>query len=169
MLRFMEGWFIERGAVAMEDFFEGWHKGGGPEGEGYWSHLLSWWAVRDRPDVMLVSYRKMVADPAGHIRKLADFAGIPLDDELFELTLERTSRSWMLANKHRFDDAMMRKLSETKGGLPPGSDSAKVRNSDGSHRDELPPALADRIDAIWGEQVTPVLGYADFAELEESL
>ena len=169
MLRFMEGWFIEQGAVTMEDFFEGWQKGGGPEGEGYWSHLLSWMAVRDRPDVLLVSYSKMVADPAGHIRKLADFAGIPLGEDLLELTLDRTSRSYMLSNKHRFDDAMMRKLSETKGGLPAGSDSAKVRNSDGSHHDELTPALADRIDAMWTEQVTPVLGYADFAELEKAL
>jgi hypothetical protein len=169
MLRFMEGWFIERGAVSMEDFFEGWHRGGGAEGEGYCSHLLSWWAVRDRPDVLLFSYRKMVADPAGHIRRLADFAGIPLDDELLELTLERTSRSYMLANKHRFDDALMRNLSETEGGLPRGSDSAKVRNSDGSHRDELTPDLSRRIDEMWTEQITPVLGYANFTELEEAL
>ena len=169
MLRFMEGWFIEPGAVAIEDFFEGWQRGGGPEGEGYWSHLLSWWAVRDRPDVLLLSYRKMVADPAGHIRRVADFAGIPHDDELLELTLERTSRSYMLEHKHRFDDAMMRHLSETKGGLPPGSDSAKVRSSDGSHADELPADLSRRMDELWAEKVTPVTGHSSFAELEAAL
>ena len=169
MLRFMEGWFIEPGAVAIEDFFEGWQRGGGPEGEGYWGHLLSWWAVRDRPDVLLLSYRKMVADPVGHIRRVADFAGIPLDDELLELTLERTSRSYMLEHKHRFDDAMMRHLSETKGGLPPGSDSAKVRSSDGSHADDLPADLSCRMDELWAEKVTPVTGHSSFAELEAAL
>ena len=169
MYRFMEGWFLEPGAVPIEDFFEGWLKGRGPEGEGYWSHLLSWWAVRDRPEVLLFSYRKMVRDRAAHIRRLADFAGIDLDDSLLELTVERTSRAYMLEHKDRFDDALMRRLSETKGGLPPGSDSAKIRASDGSHADELPPDIARRIDEAWAERIEAVLGFANFAELEAAL
>lgn len=169
MYRFMEGWFIEPGTVPMEDFFEGWLKGRGPEGEGIWSHMLSWWSVRKRPDVLLLSYRNIVSDPAGHIRRLADFAGIPLDDELFELTLERTSRAYMLAHKNRFDDFLMRGLSEKLTGMPPGSDSAKVRATTGSHDTELPPAIARRIDELWKEKITPVLGFADFAELEAAL
>lgn len=169
MFRFMEGWFLEPGAVAIEDFFEGWIKGRGPEGEGYFDHLVGWWAVRDDPNVLLLAYRKIVADRAHHIRRLAAFAGIPLDDELLELTLERTSRDWMLDHKNRFDDALMREMSETKGGLPPGSDSAKVRDSDGRHADELPPAIAQRIDAMWAERIEPVLGYRDFSELEAAL
>jgi hypothetical protein len=63
----------------------------------------------------------------------------------------------------------MREMSETKGGLPPGSDSAKVRRSDGSHADELPPAIAARIDEIWAERITPALGFASFAELDAEL
>lgn len=169
MFRFMEGWFIEPGTVSIEDFFEGWIRGRGAEGEGYFDHLLGWWAVGDQPNVLLLSYRKIVADPQHYIRELAEFAGIPLDDELLELTLERTSRSYMLAHKHQFDDALMREMSETRGGLPRGSDSAKVRSSDGSHSDELPPAIAERIDEIWAERITPVLGFADFAALEEEL
>jgi Sulfotransferase domain len=169
MYRFMEGWFIEPGAIPMEEFFEGWVKGRGPAGEGYFDHLLGWWAVRDDPDVLLFSYRKIVDDPATHIRRLADFAEIPLDAALLELTLERTSRSWMLAHKQQFDDALMREMSETKGGLPRGSDSAKVRASDGSHADELPSEIANRIDQLWSERITPLLGFADFASLEAEL
>ena len=169
MYRFMEGWFLEPGAVPIEEFFEGWIKGRGAEGEGYFDHLLSWWAVRDEPNVMLLSYRKVVADRAAHIRRLADFAGIPLDDELLELTLERTSRSWMLAHKHRFDDALMREKSETKGGLPPRQRQRQGADSDGSHSDELSPAIAERIDQEWAERITCVLGYANFAELEAEL
>ena len=169
MYRFMEGWFLEPGAVSMEDFFEGWLKGRGPEGEGYFDHLLSWWAVRNQPNVLLFSYAKMVANPAEHIRRLARFARIPLDDELLELALERTSRSWMLAHKDRFDDALMRELSETRGGLPRGSDSAKVRDSDGCHSDELDRRIAERIDEAWREKVGSALGYRNFAELETEL
>lgn len=169
MFRFMEGWFLEPGAVPIEDFFEGWVKGRGPEGEGYFDHLLGWWAVREQQNVLLLSYRKVVADRAGHIRRLAHFAGIPLDDELLGLTVECTSRDWMLAHKDRFDDALMRGLSERLAGVPPGSDSAKVRDSDGSHSDELPPAIAERVDALWAERIEPQLGYRDFSELEAAL
>ena len=169
MYRFMEGWFMEPGAVPIEDFFEGWVRGRGPEGKGYFDHLLSWWAVREQENVLLFAYRKVVAGRAAHIRRLADFAAIPLDDALLELTLERTSREFMLAHKDRFDDALMRGLSERLAGLPAGSDSAKVRDSDGSHSDELPPAIAERIDALWADRITPELGYRNFDELEAAL
>ena len=170
MFRFMEGWFIEPGAIPIEDFFEGWIKGRGAEGEGYWDHLLGWWAVRDDPNVMLTSYNRMVGDPAEHIRRLAEFIHVELDNALLDLTVERTSRAWMLAHKHQFDDALLRGLSESKGGIPAGSDSAKVRaGASGSHKDELPAALSDRMDEIWAERITPVLGFRDFAELEAAL
>lgn len=169
MYRFMEGWFLEPGSVPMEDFFEGWIRGRGPEGEGIWDHMLGWWKVRDRNDVLLLSYRQILKDPAGHIRRLANFAGIHLDEELLELTLEHSSRAFMLAHKDRFDDALMRGLSERLGGIPPGSDSSKVRAGILSHDDELPSALSARMDEIWAERITPELGFNSFAELEAAL
>lgn len=169
MYRFMEGWFIEPGAIPIEDFFAGWLKGRGAEGEGYWDHLLSWWAVRERPEVLIFAYRHMVGDRASHVRSLAEFAGIPFDEDLVALAVERTSRDYMLAHKDRFDDALMRGLSETKGGLPTGSDSAKVRDGSETRGDALPPAIAERMDEIWAERITPVLGFRDFAELEAAL
>jgi hypothetical protein len=153
----------------MEDFFEGWIRGRGPEGEGIWDHLLGWWGVRERKDILLLSYRHILRDPAGHIRRLAEFASFPLDKELLDLALEHSSRAYMLANKDRFDDALMRGLSEDLGGLPPGSDSAKVRASTPTHSDELPSALLARMDEIWAEKITPELGFESFAELEATL
>lgn len=170
MFRFMEGWFIEPGTVAMEDFFAAWERGRGAEGEGYWSHLASWWAARDRPDVLLVSYANMLGDPAAQIEKLAAFAAIPLDDDLRALTVERISRAYMLEHKHQFDDLLMRELSETKGRIPPGSDSSKVRaGSSGSHKAELPEAISRRMDQIWAEKIAGPLGFADFEALEAAL
>jgi hypothetical protein len=126
--------------------------------------------VRDDPKVMLTSYNRMVRDPEAHVRRLAAFIGVELDDALLELAVERTSREWMLAHKHCFDDFLMRTLSEAKGGIPSGSDSAKVRaGSSGSHKAELPASISDRMDEIWAEKVTPVLGYRHFAELEAAL
>lgn len=169
MFRFMEGWWIEPGTVTMADFFEGWLRGG-PEGSGYFQHLLSWWEQRDNPQVLLLSYGAMTEAPALHIRKLADFCGIAVDDALLALTLERSSIAYMLEHKDRFDDAMQRDLSETKANLPKGSDSAKVRQGGvGLNRKELSTDIAARIDAAWTEQVTPKTGFADFAALEAAM
>ncbi len=169
MYRFMEGWFFEPGSVSIEDFFEArWVKA--PEPGGYWRHLITWWEQCDNPDVLLLSYEHMTDAPEAHIRRLAAFCGVPLDDALLALTLERSSLAFMLAHKDRFDDAMMRAMSEQRCGLPPGSDSAKVRKGGvGGHRQELPAAIGAAIDAEWTRRVTPELGFADYASLEAEL
>lgn len=166
MFRFMEGWFIEPGIVSIEEFFPGWMEGG-REGGGYWSHLISWWDQIDNPNVMLVTYEHMIAEPEAHVRMVADFCDIPLDDDLLALTLERSSLAYMLDHKDHFDDAMNRALSETRCNLPRGSDSAKVRKGGvGGHKKELPAGIAAEMDAIWTERVTSKLGFADYAALD---
>jgi len=165
MYRFMEGWFLEPGAVSIEDFAASWC-----ERDEYWRHLISWWKVRDEPNVLMFSYEGMVADPAGHIRRLAAFCDLPLDDARLALTLERSSIGYMLAHKDRFDDFMMREVSERRCNLPPGSDSAKVRKGGvGGHRSELPAAVAGALDAKWAELAAPATGFADYAALERAL
>ncbi|HWA61217.1 MAG TPA: sulfotransferase domain-containing protein [Caulobacteraceae bacterium] len=167
--RFMEGWFFERGSIPLADYAQGWLREQRP-GYGYWNHLVSWWEQKDKPGVLVFSYEHMSAEPETHIRRLAAFCGIPLDDELLALTLERSSLPYMLAHKDRFDDAMMRRISEERCGLPPGSDSAKVREGKvGSHRQEMPAEIAEAMDAIWTRDVTPRLGFATYADLEAAL
>lgn len=165
--RFMEGWFIEPGTVTPQQFLGGWLMGG-PRGKSYVSHLLSWWARRGEADTLLLEYSHIVADKPAAIRRLAAFAGIALDDAALALVEERTSRAYMLAHKDRFDDAMQRARSESHAGLPPGSDSAKVRADGGSDR-EIASDIADQIDAMWRQQVTPVTGHADYAALAAEL
>src|SRR6185503_16738110 len=136
LYRFMEGWFIEPGAVPIGEFVQS-YIDRTAAGRDYWRHLLSWWAGRDNPDVLLLSYEQMSAEPEATIGKVAAFSGIALDDELMELTLERSSFAFMLAHKDRFDDLMMRPASEARCNLPPGSDSAKVRKGGSAGRQEL--------------------------------
>jgi hypothetical protein len=162
MYRFMEGWFLEPGAISIEDFAASWIEPG-----DYWAHLVGWWNVRTQPNVLVFTYEGMVADPAGSVRRLAAFCGLPLDDDLLRLTLERSSMAYMLAHKDRFDDAMMRAASEARCNLPPGSDSAKVRRGGvGGHKTELPAAIAAALDAKWAELAAPATGFADYAALE---
>lgn len=168
MYRFMEGWHFEPGSISYEDYFATRmaHRDQGPD---YWAHLRSWWAQRDNPDVLLMSYEHMVDDPDLTITRLARFAGITLDDELHALTRQRTSIDWMLAHKSLFDDAMLRERTETVGGLPPGSDSAKVRKGGAGGRAELPDSVKAGLDAIWAREVAPVIGFADYDSLEREL
>jgi hypothetical protein len=167
--RFMEGWWFEPGTVTLDATVKRAIAQRG-KGRDYWHHLTSWWEQRENPDVLLLSYEHMSAEPEAHIRRLAHFAGIALDDALLALTLERTSLSFMLAHKDRFDDKLMRDLSERVGGLPSGSDSSKVRQGKvGGYREEMTPELAAAIDDAWRETVTPKTGFASYAELEAAL
>jgi len=165
MYKFMEGWFMEPATVPMEQFVHGWAAGG-----RYWRHLASWWAERDNPAVLLFSYEHMCAEPKRHVERLAKFCAIPLDGELLQLALERSSIAYMLRHKDRFDDLMMRQKSEELCGLPPGSDSAKVRQGgSGGHRAALSPEITAMLDEAWAKQAAPATGFASYADLEAAL
>lgn len=165
--RFMEGWTFEPGAIAMEDFMPAWLSGG-PTRVDYFTHLLSWWARRDEADTLVMSYRHIVKQKRDATRRLAALMEVRLDDAVMALVENRTSREYMLENKEPFADRMMRRLSEDRAGLPKGGDSAKIRAADTPDR-ELPDSVADQIDALWAERVTPVTGHANFAELAAEL
>jgi hypothetical protein len=169
LYRFMEGWFFEPGTISLADF-AALRLSRADARAGYWAHLVSWWEQRDNPDVLLMAYEQMIAEPEAAIRAVARFSGLALDDELLALTLERSSMGYMLAHKDRFDDAMQRKVSERVCNLPAGSDSAKVRKGgSGGHRQEMSAEIAATLHAKWAELVTPRIGFADYAALEAAL
>jgi hypothetical protein len=165
MYRFMEGWFMEPGAVPIDQFAMGWAMNA-----NYWRHLASWWAQRDNSNVLLFSYERMCEDPRSHIRRLASFVGIALDDALLDLTLDRSSLSFMLRHKDKFDDLLMRRKSEERCNLPPGSDSAKVRQGGaGGHKAVLSPDVLRLLDEAWAKEAAPATGFRSYAELEAAL
>jgi hypothetical protein len=168
MHELMEGWFLERGAVSADEFAFWWTERN--LGNSWWSHFLSWWAQRDNPNVLLLSYEHMIDDPALAIRRLAGFAGLALDSGLLARTLERSSRAYMLRNKDKFDDLMIREASERRCGLPAGSDSSKVCNgSVGRYRDVLSPETLAVMKRKWSAVIAPAAGFADYAAVDAAL
>jgi len=163
MHRFFEGWVIEEGAVALEDFMPFW-MGGGPGGCDYYTHLLSWYARRDEPDTLLATYRWAVKNKPATIRRLAALMEIEPNDALVSKVEAMTTREFMYAHKDRFDDAMFAAAFAEKLGIPDDSDSTKVQEV-GSDASVVPPAIAEQIDAMWAERVAPVTGHANFASL----
>jgi hypothetical protein len=168
MHRFMEGWFLEPGAVSADLFASWWIDR--DLGNNYWAHLLSWWEQRDNPDVLLMTYEHMSDDPVLAIRRLARFCGLPLDDAVLSLTLERSSLAFMVAHKDRFDDLMMREASERLCGLPSGSESAKVHKGIvGGYKTVLSEEMVAALDARWTTVITPATGLPDYAALDAEL
>ena len=73
----------------------------------------------------------------------------------------------MIKYKDRFDDAILRVLSESICHLPPGSDSSKVRQQEpGKH--QLGPQLTQLLDEVWQKQITESLGFKNYASLVEA-
>lgn len=161
MYRFAEGWFFEPGTVELEEFA----LTGFVAERGYYKHLKSWWPRRNDPDVLFLAYEQMQKDTRRTIRRVADFIGVALDDALLDLTEEHASMAFMLAHKDRFDDYLMRKLSEERLNLPEGSDSAKVREGKSGGGAVLSGKVRAELERLWAEEITAPLGYPDYASL----
>ena len=157
--KFFEGWFLEPGTVSLDEFArERFIKSG-----TYWSHLRSWWQQRSKTTVLFLAYEHMKLDLNLTIRRIAEFIDIPLDEELLELTLRHASMPFMLQHQDRFDDTLMRALSEDRCNLPPNSDSAKVRRGEiGNHAAVFSPELVAELDDVWRKQITEPLGFRDY-------
>ncbi len=169
MYRFMEGWFMEPGAIPIETFARQRYMQRG-HGTDYWAHLVSWWQQRNNPSVLMLAYEHMKADLSGTIDRIAAFIGITLDAELRRIVMEQASLQSMLTHKSKYDDLLMRERSEKVCDLPPGSDSAKVRKGEvGAHAAELPAVIIAELDDIWRTDAAPHVGADSYAALIKRL
>jgi hypothetical protein len=108
----------------------------------------------------------MKADLEGTVARVADFIGVRADDELLELANRQSSLEAMTANKSKYDEMLMRALSETAGGLPPGSESSKVRTRQvGGHSVEFSDDLVAEFQTTWDETLGDLFGLADYGAL----
>jgi hypothetical protein len=167
--RFFEGWWFEAGSITITDFAR--HRFlNDPAQGGYWHHLAAWWPQRQRPEVLILCYEAMHADPPQTIRTIANFIGCALDDDLLALVLEQSSLAFMQAHRHQFDDHLIRQARDPVMGLPPGGDSAKVRTGRvGDHRYDLTDAIRVEMAAIWTEQIEARFGLPSYQALREAL
>ncbi|MFT6276178.1 MAG: hypothetical protein ACJAZ0_002282 [Halioglobus sp.] len=174
MYKFMEGWFLEPGSVTADDFtlstFIAAGNSPGSAGGDYWTHLKSWWARRNDPDVLFMAFEHMKDDLEGTIGKVAELMSIELDDELLAITMEHASLPFMQKHKGHFDDKLMRDRSVALAGLPADSDSSKVRVGDvGQAKQHLSESVVNALDAMWHKEITLELGFESYAAMIDSL
>ena len=161
--KFMEGWYVEPDTIDINEFVQKTFL----IRREYYKHLKSWWPRRNDDDVLFLAYEHMLDDPRGAIVRIAEFTNIELDDDLLSVTLEQSSREYMLRHQDRFDDAMLRKQSEELAGLPPGSESSKV--TAGSSTLSLSDESMTLFDKAWQEEITEPLGYTTYGDLIAAL
>ena len=172
MYKFMEGWFLEPGAVSLDEFARGQFIAAAADDSrgNYWSHLRSWWAKRDDPDVLFMAFEHMRGNLPGTINRVAAFMEIELDDELFAITQEQASLAFMQKHNDRFDDKLFRERSIAVAGLSADIDSSKVRSGQvGESRQQLSVDVIQELDAIWADKITSELGFTDYASMIATL
>jgi aryl sulfotransferase len=76
-------------------YFRDWLAGDGYPWWPYWEHILSWWNIRDLPNVMLLHFADLKADMPAEIRRMAEFLGIGIDESKWELILQHCSFDYM--------------------------------------------------------------------------
>ena len=68
---------------------------------GLWyEHVLSWWANRDKPNVLVISYESLKIDFKDTVCKIAKFLGLDFSEEIFNLVHEHTKFDSVKTNKY---------------------------------------------------------------------
>jgi aryl sulfotransferase len=87
------------------EFFRDWVSRGSFEwehdGYPYWSHhhhLASYWAERQRENVLLVHFNDLLTDLAGQMRRVASFVGVPIDERTFPAQVQAATFESMKEN-----------------------------------------------------------------------
>ena len=166
---FFEDFMFERGAISIREFAEDFFLQRQPPMR-YWYHIATWWQQRDNPDLLLLCFEEMKANLPETIRRVANFANIDLDDELFEITLHQSSYKFMKEHETHFNESLSLAYMEKNCGLPPGGSSSKVRaGQTASHKQELPEDIATQMDTIWKKEITEPLGLKNYQNLWDQL
>ncbi len=159
---FFEGWWFEPGSITFADFTIDFALDLGGN-RSYWRHLKSWWAARNRTDVLLLCYEDMTIEIARTAKTVAEFCEIPLDDELLRIVEGQSTRDYMMSNRSKFNDRLMRERSEMMRGIPVDGDAHKVRSKNSSDREALVTEdVVKLLDELWQEEISTDLGFASY-------
>lgn len=126
LYQFFEGWVFEPGAIALSDFAE-YYLGRDDSKGSYWGHARSWWAERQRQEVLLVCFEHMKQDLPGIVERVADFTDASISPEVRAIATAQAGLDFMKRHERQFDDHLVRQSRDAACGLPAGGHSSKVK------------------------------------------
>jgi hypothetical protein len=107
---------------------------------GSWAqHLSSYWQIRDRPNVLFLTFEEMKQDLAATVRRVAGFLGTELKNDEFDAIVRQSTFRSMKEAKLKFDPGQV---------VPWGTEEGYLlrRGESGRSGDFLTPAQQQRID-----------------------
>jgi hypothetical protein len=125
----------------------------------YFHFVSAWYNVKNLPNVLLLHYSNLRKDPRTSVREIAKFLNIPLDDELLQIILKKSSIEYM-SDRHD--------LYFTKAGEPGGErfkfvEEGKHIRANGGRIDQGGTFFTPVMDRIWNEAVEKYFGHNDKA------
>jgi aryl sulfotransferase len=121
---------LDRPNQSVRDYFLTWLTQDGYPFWPWWSHVRSWWTIRNLPNLLLVHYANLKADMPNEIRRIAAFIETPIDEERWPAILEHCSFEYMKA--HAVTD-----LSVAESIFDGGASSFFNKGTNGRWRDVL--------------------------------
>jgi hypothetical protein len=105
-----------------------------------WAAFLEdYWRIRDRENVLFMTYEEMKKDLTGTVRKVAAFLKIALSEDEVDAVVRQSSFEHMKKIEHKFETGMMVPWAKPRG--------AMIRRGQNKGSDELlTPAQQQRID-----------------------
>jgi hypothetical protein len=166
--RFMDGWFLEPGAVSLDEFTRAMVESGSRSGQ-YWPHLVSWWRRRNQPQVLLTTFEELKRHLEGEVRRVAAFLDIE-DAGRIDIATRQARFDFMKAHERQFDDHLIAEARNLACGLPEDARSTKVRTGRvGEAKQAFSPETQALLDAAWRTVVEPETGCADYAAMRDAL
>lgn len=89
---------IEEPPSSITQYFNEWLDGDGHPFWPFWENVRTWWEIRNLPNVHFIHFADLKKDMAGEIRRVADFLGIVVDEDVWESILLHCSFDYMKAN-----------------------------------------------------------------------
>jgi aryl sulfotransferase len=142
------GPMLEPPTEDVREYFHDWLDRDGFPLWPFWSHVQSWWDLRDRPNVLLVHFADLRRDLAGEIRRIAAFLGIALEEETLPRICEYCSFGYMKAHP----EALARML---RGALKGGTNAFMHQGNTGKWRSVLTPADVAKYERYMAGNLTP--------------
>jgi len=165
---FMEGWFVERGAFAIDDFVRLLASSTG-RGSTYWNHLLSWWKRRDDPQMLILSFEDLKEDLEAQVARVARFLATDVARRSIDVATRQATFAFMKAHESQFDEHLTARARNAACHLPPDAGTTKVREGESGTRRALSDATLALLDERWASVVAPETGFASYAALRAAL
>jgi hypothetical protein len=112
----------------------------------------------------------MKADLPRTVERVAEFIGIPLDDELKEIVVRQSDIKFMQAHEDQFEDHIIREKRSAAMRLPVDGQLSKVRDGQvGCAKLSVPENVKQELDEIWKNEIAPKIGLNSYEDLRKEL